>query len=332
MMPPMAKRVALVGASGYAGRELDRLLGAHPGIEVAARTSARADRTPSPGGHECEPPIEPFDPAVLEGLDGVFLCTPSGVAMELAPLALEAGCRVVDLSADFRFADAARYERAYGAEHAARALCAEAVYGLTEHAREDLRDARLVANPGCYPTAVLLGILPLLEAGLVERSAPIVADCKSGVSGAGKAPSERTVYGAVHENACAYAVGQHRHAPEIWEHAGTERIVFVPHLLPAFRGILATLYFTPADGADAGAALGVLLEAYGGEPFVRVLRESLPDLAHVQRTNQCHLAVRAAYGQVVVLAAIDNLVKGAAGQALQNMNLALGLEETAGLA
>jgi N-acetyl-gamma-glutamyl-phosphate reductase len=208
------------------------------------------------------------------------------------------------------------------------------VYGLTEHARDAIAAARLVANPGCYPTSVLLAVKPLLANGLVAPASTIVADCKSGTSGAGKNPSERTHFANVHENFCAYGVGDHRHAPEIETHAALKdgvRIAFVPHLLPVFRGILSTIYVEPRTGVDAGAMRDALRKAYAGEPFVRVYDKGVPELRNVQLTNECHIAVANVANRVVIVSAIDNLVKGASGQALQNMNLVLGCEETAGL-
>lgn len=325
------KRAAVLGASGYTGRELHRLLARHPSLELAAFQSAREDGTPEPPELESEPAVERLDWKRVEETDGVFLCTPHGTSTALAQRCLALGKKVVDLSADFRLRDLDVYARTYGHPHAAPELLDEAVYGLTEHARDAVRGARLVANPGCYPTAVTLALRPLIAADMIERNAPIVADCKSGVSGAGKSPSARTHFGATHDNFLAYAVGNHRHTPEIHQATGSERIVFVPHLLPVFRGILATMYLTPASGIGEDAIRACLREAYSGEPFVRVFTRGVPELRAVQDTNDCHIAVARAGEMVVVIAAIDNLVKGAAGQALQNMNLLLGLSETAGL-
>jgi N-acetyl-gamma-glutamyl-phosphate reductase len=312
------KSVAILGASGYTGRELIRLLQRHPSLRLAHAMTARAGAEPEAPALPPDPGIEPLDLDRLARVEGVFLCTPHGAAVELAPKVLERGAKVVDLSADFRRLGAA-------------AGGVEAVYGLTEHRREQVARARLVANPGCYPTSILLPLLPLLASGLLEARAPIVADSKSGTSGAGKTLSERTHFGNVHENFCAYAVGTHRHAPELHEQAGTTRIVFVPHLLPVFRGILSTIYLTPKPGIGAGEVRACLHERYAGEPFVKVYGHGLPELNRVQWTNRCDVGVADAWGKVVVVSAIDNLVKGAAGQALQNMNLMLGLPETAGL-
>jgi N-acetyl-gamma-glutamyl-phosphate reductase len=324
------KSVAIVGASGYTGRELLTLLARHPSLRAGAVMTARAGVAPEAPAFPHEPTIDPLDLDRLASVDGVFLCTPHGAAADIARAALARGKPVVDLSADFRLRDPERYRAAYGAPHPAPDLLAEAVYGLTEHRRERVRRARLVANPGCYPTSILLPLLPLLEAGLLA-DAPIVADSKSGTSGAGKQPSERTHFGNVHENFCAYGVGNHRHAPEIHQEAGSSRIVFTPHLLPTFRGILSTIYVTPRPGADAAALRSCLAERYRGERFVTVYDKGQPELRNVQHTNGCHIAVAPSGPLVVLTSAIDNLQKGASGQALQNMNLLLDLPEAAGL-
>ncbi|MBM4061543.1 MAG: N-acetyl-gamma-glutamyl-phosphate reductase [Planctomycetes bacterium] len=325
------KTVAVVGASGYTGRELLRLLAGHPRLRAAAAMTARPGAAPEPPAFPHEPQIEPLDLRRLRDVDGVFLCTPHGAASEIARAALAHGAKVVDLSADFRLRDREVWARTYGSPHPAPELLQSAVYGLTEHAREAVAGARLVANPGCYPTSILLPLLPLLQAGLLDPRAPIVADSKSGTSGAGKAATDRTHFGNVHENFCAYGVGNHRHVPELHQAAGTDRIVFTPHLLPTFRGMLSTIYVQPAAGVSADALRGCLAERYAGEPFVTVYRKGQPELACVLRSNHCHVAVAASGPLVVLTAAIDNLGKGASGQALQNMNLMLGLPETDGL-
>ena len=325
------KSCAIVGASGYTGRELLDLLSRHPRLRATAVMTARAGAAPEPPAFPNDPTIDALDLDRLAAVDGVFLCTPHGAASAIAKAALAHGKKVVDLSADFRLRDPALYERVYHAAHPAPELLAEAVYGLTEHRRAAVAAARLVANPGCYPTSVLLPVLPLRQAGLLDERAPIIADSKSGTSGAGKAPSERTHFGAVHENFCAYGVGTHRHAPEIQQEADTPNLVFTPHLLPTFRGILSTLYLTPNAGVTADAVRECLRARYADEAFVRVYDKGQPELRCVQRTNQCHIAVAASGPLVVVTSAIDNLVKGASGQALQNMNLMLGLPEGDGL-
>jgi len=325
------KTCAIVGASGYTGRELLACLPHHPRLRATVVMTARSGQQPEPPAFPGEPTIDALDLARLSTVDGVFLCTPHGAASEIAAAALAVGKKVVDLSADFRLRDPALYQRTYGSAHPAPALLARAVYGLTEHARSAVRNAELVANPGCYPTSILLPLLPLLQQGRLDAHAPIVADSKSGVSGAGKAPSDRVHFGAVHENFLAYGVGDHRHTPEIHQQAGTSRIVFTPHLLPAFRGMLSTIYVTPAAGQSAATLRSCLAEAYAHEPFVRIYAQGQPELRCVQRTNQCHVAVTQSGPLVVLTSAIDNLQKGAAGQALQNMNLMLGLPEGDGL-
>jgi len=325
------KKIAIVGASGYTGRELLTLLARHPHARATVVMTARPDAAPEPPAFPGDPAIDALDLGRLATVDGVFLCTPHGAASAIARDAIGKGKKVVDLSADFRLRDPEVYQRTYGSPHPAPELLATAVYGLTEQARDTVRSAQLVANPGCYPTSVLLPLLPLLEAKLLDERAPIVADSKSGTSGAGKTPSERTHFGNVHENFCAYGIGTHRHAPEIAQEARTDRIVFTPHLLPTFRGILSTIYVTPANGVSADEIRACLAERYTHEPFVRVYGKGLPELRCVQHTNECHVAVASNGPLVVIVSAIDNLVKGASGQALQNMNLMLGLPETAGL-
>ena len=324
--------VGIVGATGYTGRELVRLLRSHPQVESLAILSARAgdksEALPPPLGDT----VHPFDLARLSGCAAVFLCTPHHVASELAPRLLDQGHTVIDLSADFRLRSAAQYQQVYGAEHASPQLLPQAVYGLTEHAREALRGARLVANPGCYPTSILLPLLPLLQAGAVDRSAPVICDSKSGVSGAGKQPTETTHFGAVHENFKAYGVGTHRHLPEIRQESGLTDLVFTPHLLPVFRGILSTVYLRPAAGHNADTLRALLAERYAREPFVQVYgKGQFPETGHVLHTNRCAVGVGACDGMVILVAAIDNLVKGASGQAVQNLNAVFGFAETAGL-
>jgi N-acetyl-gamma-glutamyl-phosphate reductase len=325
------KTVSILGASGYTGRELARLLAHHPELSLDGFFSAREGEAPEAAELECDRAVEPLDWGRVARSAGVFLCTPHGTSALLARRCLALGAKVVDLSADFRLGTSELYRATYGHDHAAPELLPEAVYGLAEHTRDRVAGARLVANPGCYPTSVLLPLLPLLAAGALAPEAPIVADAKSGTSGAGKTPSARMHFGSVHENFLAYGIGTHRHAPEIALHAGCERIAFVPHLLPVFRGILATIYVTPRAGLGAADLREILAERYRGEPFVRVFERGFPELDRVNRTNECHVAVGEAGPQVVLVSALDNLVKGAAGQALQNMNLALGCEEGAGL-
>lgn len=319
------KSVAIVGASGYTGRELLRLLAHHDHMTADVVMSSRPEGSIDQGRA-----LEPLDPKRFADVDGVFLCTPHGTTSALAEAAVDAGKAVVDLSADFRLRDPEVYATTYGQEHGARHLLEQAVYGLCEHNREAVQTAALVANPGCYPTSILLPLLPLQQHGMLAHDATVIADSKSGVSGAGKQPSERTHFGNVHDNFLAYGIGTHRHAPEIAQELG-KPIVFTPHLLPTFRGILSTIYVTPQAGVTAATIRGCLAEQYAAEPFVQVYQEGTPELLAVQHTNQCHIAVHASGPLVVITSAIDNLVKGASGQALQNMNLMLGFAETEGL-
>jgi len=333
-------KVGIVGGTGYTGVELLRLLVAHPEVELRAITSRSEAGRPvselfeSLRGHIDLAFSEP-DPDTLAGCDLVFFATPNGTAMRSVPALLEAGVRVIDLAADFRLRDPAVWERWYGMPHACPELLEEAVYGLPERHRERIRGARLVANPGCYPTASALGLLPLVEAGLVDAGS-LVADCKSGVSGAGRGANAAMLMGEVGESFKAYAVPGHRHLPEIrqtlGEVAGGEvGLTFVPHLVPMIRGIHATLYARLTGEVD----LQALFEArYRDEPFVDVMPAGAhPETRSVRGANQCRIAVhRPGEGDtVVVLSVIDNLVKGAAGQAVQNMNLMFGLDETTGL-
>jgi N-acetyl-gamma-glutamyl-phosphate reductase len=333
-------KAGIVGATGYTGVELLRLLAGHPEVELAAVTSradagtAVADMFPSLRGHIDLQFAKP-DLASLSACDVVLFATPNGTAMEAAPSLLEAGARVIDLSADFRLRDPAEWQRWYGLPHASPELLEEAVYGLPEHNRERIRGARLVANPGCYPTAVLLGFLPLVEHALVDP-ARLIADAKSGVSGAGRKGQVSSLLAEASESFKAYGVAGHRHLPEIRQalHAMGGRAVgltFVPHLTPMIRGIHATLYALLTSDTDLQALYS---ERYATEPFVDVLPSGMqPETRSVKGANVCRLAVhRPQDGDtVVVLSVIDNLVKGAAGQAVQNMNLMFGFEETAGL-
>ncbi len=334
-------KAGIVGGTGYTGVELLRLLAPHPMVELTVITS-RGERGirvselfPNLRGRVDLTFVEPDD-AVLKACDVVFFATPNGTAMNSALTLLEAGVKVIDLAADFRLRRVEDWERWYGMPHACPELLAEAVYGLPEVNRETIRAARLVANPGCYPTAVQLGFLPLLEAGIIDRSS-LIADAKSGVSGAGRKAEVGILLAEAGDNFKAYNVPAHRHLPEIRQGltvvaGGPVDLVFVPHLTPMIRGIHATLYATLIE---PDADLQALFErCYASEPFVDVLPpKSHPETRGVRGANQCRLAVhRPQQGKtVVVLSVIDNLVKGAAGQAVQNMNLMFGLPETTGL-
>ena len=335
-------KVGVVGGTGYTGVELLRLLSRHPEVSLEAITSRTeagmsvSEMFPSLRGHVNLRFSTP-DEARLDRCDLVFFATPNGVAMKEARRLLDAGVRLIDLSADFRLTDVDQWERWYGMTHAAPELLGEAVYGLPEVEREAIARARLVANPGCYPTAVQLGFLPLLEANAVARNW-LVADCKSGVSGAGRKAEVHTLFAEAADNFKAYGVAGHRHLPEIRQ--GLQRIArglpveltFVPHLTPMIRGIHATLYARLADPSLDVQSL--FAERYAGEPFVDVLPAgSHPETRSVRASNVCRIAVHRPQGGeiVVVLSVIDNLVKGAAGQAVQNMNLMFGFPETLGL-
>jgi N-acetyl-gamma-glutamyl-phosphate reductase len=336
-------KVGIVGGTGYTGVELLRLLAQHPQAEVRVITSRSeagvrvADMYPNLRGHYDDLSFSVPDVVSLGACDLVFFATPHGVAHALAGELLAAGTRIIDLSADFRLQDAGEWARWYGQPHGAPDLLPEAVYGLPEVNRQQIREARLIAVPGCYPTATQLGFLPLLEAGLAD-SMQLIADCKSGVSGAGRGAAVGSLFCEAGESMKAYAVSGHRHLPEITQGlrraAGGEiGLTFVPHLTPMIRGIHATLY---ARVADRSVDLQALFEKrYADEPFVDVMPAgSHPETRSVRGANVCRLAVhRPQDGDlVVVLAVIDNLVKGASGQAVQNMNILFGLDERMGLA
>ncbi len=332
-------RVGIYGATGYTGLELVTILQRHPAADIRFLTAhAHAGRTLRAIFPAAPPlPLLAAEDAPLDEVDVVFLCLPHAAAAETAVLALASGPRVIDLSADFRLRDAAIYAQWYGQVHPAPELLAEAVYGLTEAAREALPDARLVANPGCYPTSILLPLRPLLCAGM-KLAGPIIADAKSGVSGAGRTPTPTTHFVAVADNFSPYKIGRsHRHLPEIEQQLGQYQpgvppLVFSPHLLPVPRGMLSTIYLTPATGTTAADARALLEDVYAGEPFVELLPPDEPaTLAHVVHTNRCAIGVADAGDVIILTSAIDNLVKGASGQAVQNMNVMFGLTETASL-
>ena len=334
-------KVGIVGGTGYTGVELLRLLATHPHarvVQITSRSEAGRDVAELYGnlrGHLDLVFAEP-DPKALAECDLVFFATPNGTAMQLVPELLAAGTRVIDLAADFRLRDPAVWTQWYGMPHACAEFLDEAVYGLPELNRERIRGARLVANPGCYPTAAALGLLPLVELGVVDASS-LIADCKSGVSGAGRSAKVANLMGEVGESFKAYAVPGHRHLPEIrqtlsWVNGQPVGLTFVPHLVPMIRGIHATLYARLTG--DAGDLQAMFEQRYAAEPFVDVLPAGAhPETRSVRGVNHCRIAVhRPQDGDVVVvLSVIDNLTKGAAGQAVQNMNLMYGFDESAGL-
>jgi N-acetyl-gamma-glutamyl-phosphate reductase len=341
-------KAGIVGGTGYTGVELLRLLAQHPQVEIAAITSRQEAGTavsamfPSLRGRVALAFTHP-DQAPLAKCDVVFFATPNGVAMGEARALLDAGARIVDISADFRIKDVGEWERWYKVKHAAPELVAQAVYGLCEVNREKIRGARLVANPGCYPTAVQLGLLPLVESGAVDLD-HLIADAKSGVSGAGRKLEQNLMYSEAADNFSAYGVAGHRHWPEIRQGlaqaAGREvGLVFTPHLTPMIRGIFATLYGRIVREMDFQA---LYEKRYAKEPFVDVMPAgSQPDTRSTRAANVCRIAVHRppqfADSQaqkrdtVTVLSVIDNLMKGASGQAVQNMNLMFGFPETQGL-
>lgn len=330
---------AVAGATGYTGIELLRLLLHHPRVDLARVTSEQhAGRQlhevfPSFHGHK-ELTLEPLDGArLVQGIDVVFTALPHGAAAKTVVEALKSGVRVIDLSADFRLRSAEVFRRWYG-DHSAPDLLGEAVYGIPEFSREQIRHARLVAVPGCYPTGALFGLVPIARRGWIGAG-PVIIDAKSGASGAGRSAKTDLLFCEVTENVRAYGVGAHRHKPEIEQElfraGGPESVIFTPHLIPIRRGILSTIYIPLCDGANLDAAYR---ECYAGESFVQLLgKDVFPNVRDVRGTNNVSIGwtVIEPEATAVVVTAIDNLGKGAAGQAVQNMNVMFGFEEDAGL-
>jgi len=334
----MRAPVGIVGFSGYSGAEALAILHHHPYCEPVL-LEHRAD-TGDPSKLLLKPTTRraaaDADAIASEGLKAVLLATPPEASMELAPKFLAAGAIVIDISGAFRLQTPERYKQWYKADHAAPELFAQAVYGLPEFNRDCIREAKLISNPGCYPTAANLAIRPLIEAGIVNREAGIVCDAKSGVSGAGRKPVLTTSFGEVTENFSAYSINNHRHIPEVLLTSGLEEAEFnfTAQLLPVHRGILETIYFRTTKAHTSAGILAIYEKKYANEPFIRLYEANkVPDLHAVAHTNFCDIGVVAdpASGRCVVVSAIDNLVKGAAGQAIQNLNIALGFDETAGL-
>jgi N-acetyl-gamma-glutamyl-phosphate reductase len=330
--PPGVVRVAVAGATGYTGQELLRLLARHPAVSITLATSssaASAARKLPALGKIWNGALTPLDVDELgRQADIVFLALPDTAAAELAPPLVAKGVRVVDLSGAFRLRDADERARWYPDT---RDLPERVAYGLTEREREAVAGAALVANPGCYPTAALLALAPLADAGVLVAGKDIVVDAKSGVSGAGRAPSERTHFSEVHGSLSAYGVFGHRHGAEI-EQGLARQVTFTPHLVPLDRGILATIYVRLSDGADEETLADIYEAAYGDAPFVRPVGAALPEIKHVAHTNFCDIGWRVdPSGRAILVSVIDNLLKGASGQAVQNMNVMLGLPETTGL-
>lgn len=332
-------RVGVFGATGYTGFELTKILLGHPHVELVFLTSQKYAGLSLgdvfAGGPDL--PLISAEAAPVTRSEVVFLCLPHTAAADTAVRALTAGNLVIDLSADFRLRDPIAYAHWYDQRHPAPHLLETAVYGLTEFARDDLPQAQLVATPGCYPTSILLALQPLLAAE-IRILGPIIADSKSGVSGAGRSPKQHTHFVEVAGNLTPYQIGRvHRHLPEMEQaiadwHGDPPPLIFSPHLMPVPRGILSTIYVPLAETLSEGELRSMYSNAYAGEPFVSVLpRGELATLAHVVHTNMCVIGLTVAGGTLILTSAIDNLLKGAAGQAVQNMNVMLGIDEREGL-
>ena len=326
-------RVGVAGATGYAGQELVALLARHPNVDLRLAMSSGADSVARPMPRLARVftgQVEPLDAARLGSeVDLAFLAVPEKAAAELGATLVDRGVRVIDLSGAFRIKDDAARSRWYPAT---KSLPSGAAYGLVEHYRGDVRDAALVACPGCYPTAALLSLLPLAKQGLLDRGAGVIIDAKSGISGAGKAPSERTHFSENHGSVSAYGVFGHRHVAEMEQELGAD-VTFVPHLVPLDRGILETIYVKVAPGTTADAISAAFESAYAHEPFVRLTGDALPEIKHVAWTNFCDIGWRLEPGtrRLVIVSCLDNLIKGAAGQAVQNFNVACSLDERTAL-
>jgi N-acetyl-gamma-glutamyl-phosphate reductase len=337
-------KVAVVGASGYSGIEAVRILSSHPFVELSVLTSEHyagrevADVYRHMAGIDL-PPFEELRPDLVQGRAEVAIsCLPETVGTAHTAELIKAGIKVVDLSADYRFKDAAQFRTTYGIEHPAPQLLKEAVYGLSEFHRHELREARLVATPGCFPTGALLALLPLIRRDLIEPSS-IIIDAKSGTTGARRAASIEQLFAEVNENFRAYKVGNHRHVPEMEQEISAAlgrdiALLFVPHLLPITRGLLSSIFMRPRAGTTESDVHAAFEASFAKSRFVRILKPGeLPELRNVRATNYCELAfiLDRRSETLLVITAIDNLGKGASGQAVQNMNLMLGYDEAAGL-
>jgi N-acetyl-gamma-glutamyl-phosphate reductase len=333
-------RVAILGATGYSALELIKILLRHSGAEITVATSRQEGNPPLASVHpsltgRTEIHVEDLGPiAVAARAECVFSCLPHGVTATIVPQLLAAKCRVIDFSADYRLRDRDVYQRWYGEKHADPERLASAVYGLPELFRRQIAAAALVANPGCYPTSAILALAPLLQAGLIEP-AGIIIDSKSGVSGAGRTPKMTTLFPECNESISAYNVGRHRHTPEIEQVLTTAageavEVIFTPHLVPMDRGILSTSYARPRSAAGEQEILDTLKRFYADEPFVRVV-DHLPGSKDTSGTNDCHITARLVRDRVITISCLDNLIKGAAGAAVQNFNLMYGYDETTAL-
>jgi len=332
-------KVGIVGATGYTGVELVKILSRHPNVGIKFATSDSYVGKKLSEAFPCSYDITliAHDAAPLDAIDVAFLALPHGASADFAKRALDAGAKVVDLSADFRLHDKEIYKKFYGLDHHVPDLLSQAVYGLPEMHREEIRKTKLVANPGCYPTSVILGLQPLVRAGATDGT--IIVDSKSGVSGAGRKATLGNSFVEVNENFAPYNIGRtHRHLPEmeqeLKEIKGNVQLIFSPHLLPVNRGILSTMYVQLNNGWNDKSLRDLYTETYHAEPFVRILPSGqIASLAHSNYTNYCHISVHhvAEVNQAIICASIDNLVKGASGQAVQNMNLMVGVDETTAL-
>jgi N-acetyl-gamma-glutamyl-phosphate reductase len=340
----MKVKIGIVGVGGYAGLELIRLIARHPNVDFTAAMDAGNYTGKNPGeihtllrgvyDHVVEPPD--VERMAALGLDTVFLCTPDKVSYELAPAIIAAGMRVIDFSGAFRLKDAVNYPVWYGFDHTDPGLLKKAVYGLAEWNAGEIAAAQLLANPGCYPTSVCLALLPLVRAGLLETGSEIFCDCKSGVSGAGRSAKPEMMFAEISGSFRPYSPVAHRHAPEMCQELGWDmgNFTFVPHLLPVRQGILSTIYVKFNRQAGSEEIEAEYVRRYAGHRFIRVLGSPrLPELSAVASTNFCDIAWRLTHNgnRAVIFSAIDNLIKGASGQALQNFNIMHGLDETTGI-
>lgn len=335
-------KLAIIGATGYTGREALAILINHPDVEILHLQSLEfvgeniSDVFPQLFGRISLTIAKPDIPSVIRDCNCAMLCVPHTAAAQIASELLKGGLRVIDFSADFRLLDVAEYNRTYNVEHKHPELIKEAIYGLPELYRDKIKYAKLLANPGCYPTSVILAGAPLAKNKLIKTD-NIIADSKSGVSGAGRALNLRTLFAECNESVSAYNIGKHRHQPEMTQElsriAGTSvNVLFVPHLIPMTRGILSTMYFDLLNKMDAKEVHALYCDFYKNDYFVKVLPfGKLPNTGDVAKTNFCHIGITIApNGKLVVVSAIDNLIKGASGQAIQNMNIMFGLPEEKG--
>ncbi len=335
-------KAAIIGATGYAGEELIRILLRHPEIEICDLVAKIERSTPISSifpwlenrlDLECNSQIDVE--AISKNSDVIFLALPHRVSMEIAPSFLSTGMKVIDFSADYRLKNLNEYQKWYGVTHKSKEFVKDSVYGLCELNRENIKKAQLIANPGCYPTGAILACAPFLKTDLVEPD--IIIDAKSGTSGAGRTPAVSLLYSEVNENFKAYKVCNHQHSPEIIQELelqakGKVHISFVPHLVPMNRGILSTIYMNLKKNISVFEAVDVLKKFYQGEPFIRVKQADMfPEIKDVRNSNFCDIGIKIDQKRLIAVAAIDNLVKGAAGQAVQNCNIMFGFEETMGL-